>query len=47
MTIMKLEDECTDTNLFFKWRIIIHAEKLSETILGFSNTILDNLLYST
>lgn len=43
---MELEGECTDKNLFFKWRIIIHAEKLSETILSFSNNILDNLLHS-
>lgn len=42
---MELEDECTDKNLFSKWRIIIPAGKLSETILGFSNIILGNLLY--
>lgn len=46
MTIVELEDECTDKNLFSRWRIIIHAGKLSETILGYSNNILDNLLYS-
>ena len=45
MTIMELEDECTDKNLFSKWRIIIPAGKLSETILDFSNVILGNLLY--
>lgn len=42
MTIMELEDECTDENPFSKWRIIIHAGKLPETILGLLNNILDN-----
>lgn len=46
MTVMVLEDECSDKNLFSKWRIIIHAGKLSETILGFSNNMLGNLLFS-